>query len=357
MTGWTLGEKNFVATAAALAPSVHNTAPWTLEFHDDGHAVSLYERLDRTLPRHDPLGRDRLISCGAALEHVLVAVRVLGWAPDLVLRPDPTHPDEVGRVTADRRTPTSDVDRERWRAISSRHSYRRRFAGRAVDAGSRASLAVASDVDGVGVRPVTGTGEFAALARLLHHAALVLRTDRAYQRELSAWTAPTRDPLPGEGVSAATRRTATLPWAGLVRRTTAIPDAATLTDRLSGEFLLLVETPDDGRFDQVRAGMAHRGDLARRDGGRTGRFRAHPAFPAARGPRRAGGVLVAERVSAGTAPVRPHGRAPRGEIRREVAARSATVAATTSRDRQACDLWISTLHMRPACQRCDRPPP
>lgn len=252
MTGWTLGEKNFVATAAALAPSVHNTAPWTLQFHD-GYSVSLYERLDRTLPRHDPLGRDRLISCGAALEHVLIAMRMLGWAPNLVLRPDPAHPDEVGRVTADRRTPTSDVDRERWRAISSRHSHRRPFAGRVVDAGW---LAIASDVDGVGVRQVTDAGEFAALARLLHHAALVLRTDRAYQRELSAWTASTRDPLPGEGLSASSRRTTTLPWAGLVRHTTAIPDVETLTDRLSGEFLLLVETPDDGPLDQIRAGMA-----------------------------------------------------------------------------------------------------
>lgn len=251
MTGWTLREKNFVTTAAALAPSVHNTAPWILEFHD-GPAVSLYERLDRTLPRHDPLGRDRLISCGAALEHVLLAVRVLGWAPDLVLRPDRTHPDEVARVTADRRMPASDVDRERWRAISSRRSHRRRFAERAVDAGSRASLTVASDVDGVdgvGVRPVTDAGEFGALARLLHHAALVLRTDRAYQRELSAWTASTRDPLPGEGLPASTRRTATLPWAGLVRHSTAIPDVATLTDRLSDEFLVLL-------LDQERVRVA-----------------------------------------------------------------------------------------------------
>jgi hypothetical protein len=255
MTGWTLGEKNFVATAAALAPSVHNTQPWVLDFHD-GHGVSLYVRLDRALPRHDPLGRDRLISCGAALEHVLLAMRVLGWAPELTLRPDPGHPDEIGRVTAIRRTAMSDVDLKRWRAISSRHSYRRRFAAGRVDAGLRATLAGAHDIDGVGIRPVTDIGEFPVLARLLSHAALALRADHAYQRELSAWTASTRDPLPGGGLSSAIRRTATLPWAGLVRRTTVIPDVPTLTDWLSREFLLVVETPDDGPLDHIRAGMA-----------------------------------------------------------------------------------------------------
>jgi hypothetical protein len=64
MTGWTAGEKHLTTAAAVLAPSVHNTRPWVLEFHDDH--VSLCERLDRALPRHDPLGRDQLISCGTA---------------------------------------------------------------------------------------------------------------------------------------------------------------------------------------------------------------------------------------------------------------------------------------------------
>jgi hypothetical protein len=37
---------NIITAAAALAPSVHNTRPWLLEFDDDH--VSLYERLDRS---------------------------------------------------------------------------------------------------------------------------------------------------------------------------------------------------------------------------------------------------------------------------------------------------------------------
>lgn len=253
-TGWTAGEKHLITASAALAPSVHNTKPWLLEFHDEH--ISLYERLDRALPRHDPLGRDRLISCGTALEHVRLAMRVLGWVPEIEPRHDRAHPDEVARITAAGRAEPSIVERQRQRAVSVRRSHRRPFGARPVEAALRRELRDTHRVDGVALRPVAEPREIAVLAKLLNHSALVLRADRAYQRELAAWTAPDRDPRPGAGVSSATRRVATLPWAGLVRSTTAVPDTGFLADRLSREFLLLVETPDDGRFDHVRAGMA-----------------------------------------------------------------------------------------------------
>ncbi len=72
----------------------------------------------------------------------------------------------------------------------------------------------------------------------------------------SAWTAADEHPVAGAGVAVVPRRDAALPWAGLVRRSTAVPDVEVITDRLQRECLLLVETPDDGPLDQVRAGMA-----------------------------------------------------------------------------------------------------
>lgn len=282
MTEWTSGEKQFIAATAAAAPSVHDTRPWLLEFHDE-RRVSLYERLDRALPRHDPLGRDRLISCGAALEHVRLAVRVLGWVPEIELPHERAHPDEVARIAVVGRGAPSDVEERNYLAVSARHSHRRPFASRPVDAELRRELLGAHRVDGVGLRPVTDAAEIAALARLLSHSALVLRADRAYQRELTAWTAPVPEPPRGEEAASTTRPTSapplrklrtaaeslrhlrsatrssrsnTLPWAGLVRSDTAIPDLGVLADRLGREFLVLVETPDDGRHDHVRAGMA-----------------------------------------------------------------------------------------------------
>jgi hypothetical protein len=103
---------------------------------------------------------------------------------------------------------------------------------------------------------LSSVDETATVAKLLAHAAPLLRADRAYQRELSIWTAFDEHPGPGAGVAVVPRRNASLPWAGLVRHSTAVPDVETLTDRLGRERLLLAQTPDDGPLDQVRAGMA-----------------------------------------------------------------------------------------------------
>jgi hypothetical protein len=259
VTGWTAEEKNLVADAAVRAPSVHNTMPWVLELPelpDGGRAAELYERFDRALPRHDPLGRDRLISCGAALEHVRIALRVLGWEPEVALFPEPGRRDLVARVHARHRTTPSDVDTHAYAAVRARRSHRKPFGPSPVADHTVRWLIAANHTDGTGVRQVSGEDETRALARLLTHAAHALRDDRGYQRELAAWTAAVRDPLPGTGVSSALRRTATLPWAGLIRRTTAVPDVDTLADRLSRECLLLVETLDDGPRDHVLAGAA-----------------------------------------------------------------------------------------------------
>lgn len=255
MTGWTMAEKNVLAVAAAAAPSVHNTRPWALELDGDRRVAEIHELLDRALPRHDPLGRDRLISCGAALEHVRVAAGVLGYTTTTHLFPDPIQPGLVGRVSATGRAEPSDVDVAAHGAMSRRHSHRGPFRRARVRRGLTSRIVAANRTDGVELRVVSEV-DAEAVAKVLGHSAQVLRNDRAYQRELNAWTSSVRDPLPGDGVSAATRRTATLPWVGLVRATTAVPDLPTLAERLRAELLVLVETPDDGPVNHVRAGMA-----------------------------------------------------------------------------------------------------
>jgi hypothetical protein len=251
MNGWTSGEKAIIAAAVRSAPSVHNTQPWRLEFRERG--VSLLERLDLSLSHHDPTGRDRMISCGAALADLLLAVRILGRDADFLPFPDPRRPDEVARVVTGEPRKPSTVDIERYAAIPWRHSYRRPFAGTPVPDSLRHDLAAAAA--GVRVRPVR-PGETEALAGLLMHTALALRDDRGYQRELTVWTNTGPGRRPGGGIPERSLAVPTLPWAGLVRRGTSLPDLPTLTARLERECLLLLETPDDGPLDHLLTGQA-----------------------------------------------------------------------------------------------------
>src|SRR4051794_12556 len=69
------------ADLATLAPSVHNTQPWSLEVHADRLCV----RADRSrqLTALDPSGRELVQSIGAALFNARVALASDGWGADV----------------------------------------------------------------------------------------------------------------------------------------------------------------------------------------------------------------------------------------------------------------------------------
>ena len=66
-----------VVELACLAPSIHNTQPWTWRLRDG--LLELHADATRRLPAADPTSRSLVISCGAALHHARVAARALGW--------------------------------------------------------------------------------------------------------------------------------------------------------------------------------------------------------------------------------------------------------------------------------------
>src|ERR1700728_3137150 len=77
---------DYLIETAARAPSVHNTRPW--RFHVSRYVIELYSDPGRKL-RLDPVGREMIISCGAALFGLRLAVRSLGYLPEVELLPDP----------------------------------------------------------------------------------------------------------------------------------------------------------------------------------------------------------------------------------------------------------------------------
>ncbi len=90
------GEHEIIAEAARWAPSIHNSQPWRLRRLEAGLAI--IEDLTRSLPVIDPTGRDRTISCGAAVFNARLAMRSLGYATGVELIPDPAEPTLVASV-------------------------------------------------------------------------------------------------------------------------------------------------------------------------------------------------------------------------------------------------------------------
>jgi hypothetical protein len=231
-------------TAVNRAPSVHASQPWLLECRTDG--ADLIERFDIELPYHDPHGRDRAISCGAALTNLTVAIRAQGWATHVELFPDKDRPDLVARATAAAPERPTDADLALHAAITRRHSHRSPFSLLGLSWRDRDALISAIGGNGVTAH-VVRREELFQLADLIDHAELVLRDNRAYQRELTAHLADFPQPI---------RTRSTMPWAGLVRGDTSVPDHYVMADRLSRECLLFVLTDTDTRGSHVRAGMA-----------------------------------------------------------------------------------------------------
>ncbi|MFD5247674.1 Acg family FMN-binding oxidoreductase [Amycolatopsis sp. NPDC058340] len=253
--GWTRAETEVLARTLLRAPSVHNTQPWRLDL--DGDRLLLRERRDLALPEHDPRGRDRLISCGAALANVELAVRVLGYDPATRMFPEAGEPDIVAAIETTGRSAPSDVDLHRYSAIARRGSYRHPFSGRRVSREKIGDLIAAAAESGVEARLIHDELELSRVADLLEFAAEAYQHDLAYQRELALWTIHDEQyHRHGVGLAASTLPAGSLPWAGLVRPGTALPDRRVLQRRLAGETLLVFLTVDDGRFDHLHAGHA-----------------------------------------------------------------------------------------------------
>ncbi|RSM57210.1 nitroreductase [Amycolatopsis sp. WAC 01376] len=246
---WSSGEVEVLARAVVRAPSVHNSQPWSLAL--PGLRAELSERADVALPHQDPGGADRLVSCGAALANLVLAVRVLGWRADVAMPEG--EPPLVAFVAAAEREPPSDHELHAYAAISRRRSHRRSFSPVPV-APTTLSRIIDPLLEGV-LCHVVGPEYTETVGELLETAARVIKGDAGLQAELAAWTSAWRTDGVGDGLVTPGYDKAGLPWAGLVRETTVIPDVGTLASRLAQETLLIF-CAEDSRAGRVSAGVA-----------------------------------------------------------------------------------------------------
>lgn len=184
------------ADRGRLAPSVHNTQPWTFVLHPG--RLELRADRSRQLPALDPSGRALVQSAGAALLNVRAALAARGWALAVERLPQPDDPDLLAVVTPVDGAPDSSLA-PLDRAIPHRRTNRRPFDALAAPADLLQLLAAAAAVEETWLAAVRAPEELHLLASATQEAEGILDADAAYRAELAAWT--TRSPADGDGIS------------------------------------------------------------------------------------------------------------------------------------------------------------
>lgn len=107
--------------AACRAPSLHNIQPWQWVVNAD--ELRLFLDPSRVLPT-DRAGREAIIGCGAALDHLRVALRANGQRADIERFPNPNDPNHLASIRFARADYVTEGHRRQAAAIWERRSDR-----------------------------------------------------------------------------------------------------------------------------------------------------------------------------------------------------------------------------------------
>ena len=246
-------EHRVLVAAASAAPSIHNTQPW--RFVATPRAIEVQADPARGLGVIDPSARALVISCGAAVLNLRVALAFLGRRARVRWLPSPGVPTHLATVEVVGARSTRAIDRELYGALRRRSSSRQPMTSRPVPARLMSQLREAVRREGATLHVLSGE-DADTLITIAHQADAAQRGDRAYLAELGRWT--TADPARRDGVPAsafgAAPGTAQVPQRDFTQGGVAV-------DRQEEAFeaaptLAVVTTSADTVGDWLRAGMA-----------------------------------------------------------------------------------------------------
>jgi nitroreductase len=173
---------------ACRAPSLHNSQPW--RWVAEGPTLHLFADTGRLMSAADPQGREITLSCGAVLDHFVVAMSAAGWDTSVTRFPDPYKPLHLATIGF-RPAPDDAKDARRLRAdaIVRRRTDRRPFG----PPGDWARLEVLLRQAVIPYHVMCDVVLDDARRRLAEASRLteqIRETDPSYEAELQWWTSP-----------------------------------------------------------------------------------------------------------------------------------------------------------------------
>lgn len=249
----------FALRYAALAPSSHNSQPW--RFNVDGDTVELLADRTRSLPVADPYDRELIISCGAALLNLRVALTHFGLWFNISLFPSQAEPDLIARVRLVDRGAADPGLAHLFPAIVRRATNRGPFGPIPLPHRVCAALCAEGAIEGVAVRAVTDTKERRQVAALIAEADQAQFADLRFRRELASWIHPqrARDGMPAFAFGVSKLMDFEIPVTAMVIRTFDLGDGVAARDSALADgspLLLCFSTAQDDAPAWLFSGQA-----------------------------------------------------------------------------------------------------
>ncbi|MBC9713909.1 nitroreductase family protein [Streptomyces sp. TRM66268-LWL] len=181
---------HYLVRAAVTAPSAFNTQPWRFAYCKG--ELHLCADTTRRLRVADPEGRELLISCGAALFNVRLAMLHLGFRARVRLLPVAADPWLLATVSWGPYARASYDDDRMFRAMELRHTHRGPFQPDPLPAVLIDELREQARREGADLYAVAGAHELRRLAELIGAAEDVHRRHPGLTAERANWA-------PGQG--------------------------------------------------------------------------------------------------------------------------------------------------------------